>query len=58
MIVQKADIAKGTFYLYFKSKEELYKYIIDRNFSEAEEIMKVLYQQFPDIKERLVNFLV
>ncbi len=58
MIVEKAWIAKGTFYLYFKTKIELYKRIIDSNFEEAEKIMLALFNEFPDIKERLVNFLV
>ncbi len=58
MIVERAWVAKGTFYLYFKTKIELYKRIIDSNFEEAEKIMKVLFQEFPDVKERLVNFLV
>ena len=58
MIVEKARIAKGTFYLYFKTKIELYKKIIDNNFEQSEDIMKVLFKEFPDVKERLVNFLV
>ena len=57
-IVKEAGVAKETFYLYFKNKEELYKKIIDNNFSEAEEKMKFLFKSFPDKKERLVNYLV
>jgi AcrR family transcriptional regulator len=28
MIVKEAGVAKGTFYLYYKNKQELYEYII------------------------------
>ncbi len=58
MIVEKAGVAKGTFYLYFSSKEELYKKIIDAEFTHAKNVMKLLHKNFPDTKERLMNFLV
>jgi AcrR family transcriptional regulator len=29
MIVKEAQIAKGTFYIYYKNKEELYNQIIE-----------------------------
>jgi len=57
-IVQLAWIAKGTFYLYFKNKEELYKKIIDTEFEKSEIMMWELFNNFPDIKERFVSYLL
>ena len=57
-IVKNAWVAKGTFYLYFKNKEDIYKKIIDIDFLYSKKIMTQLYKNFPDIKERLVNYLV
>ncbi len=57
-IVKEAWIAKGTFYLYFKNKESLYKKIIDIEFEKSELMMEELFDNFSDIKERLVNYLV
>ena len=58
MIVGNAWIAKGTFYLYFRTKIELYKYIIDQELVNAEKQMQKLFQSFPDIKERFVSYLI
>ncbi len=57
-IVKEAWVAKWTFYIYFKNKEELYKKIIDTELKNAEKIMENLFTSFPDIKERFVNYLV
>ena len=57
-IVNKAWISKGAFYLYFKNKEDLFKKIIYLEFQHSEKMMKDLFEKFPEIKERLVNYLV
>ena len=57
-IVGKAGVAKWTFYLYFKNKEDIYKKIIDKHFLYSKEKMIQLYKTFPEIKERLINYLV
>jgi len=57
-IVKNAWVAKGTFYLYFKNKEEIFKKIIDVEFGKSEIMMWKLFENFPDIKERFVSYLV
>lgn len=57
-IAKEAWVGKGTFYLYFKNKEDLYKRIIDSNFEYARKGMQDLFDRFPEIEERLVNYLV
>lgn len=57
-IIKEAQVGKGTFYLYFKNKEDLYKKIIDNEFIDAEIKMKELCKFFPDIKKRFLNYLI
>jgi len=57
-IVKEARVAKGTFYLYFKNKEELYKEIIDNYFNDWEKIIIKLINDIPNIKERLVKKMI
>ncbi len=52
-IVKNAGIAKGTFYLYFKNKNELYEAILRKYESEAKACMQYLAKQEKDIKKRL-----
>ncbi len=47
-IVKNASIAKGTFYLYFKNKEEVYAQIIDKYFEKKAAYTK---QALSDIKK-------
>ena len=54
-IVKEAKIAKGTFYLYFKNKEELYETIIHNDFSYWEKIIKELVDNKPNLKERIIK---
>ncbi len=54
-IVKEARIAKGTFYLYFKNKEELYETIIHNDFSYWEKIIKELVDNKPNLKERIIK---
>lgn len=58
MIVEKANIAKWTFYLYFKSKSELYKYIVDSSIVKWIEIMHALNKFVPRINERMFQFMI
>lgn len=58
LIVKKTSIAKGTFYLYFDSKDDLYFYIIDYIIKKAEDHMEYLANNISDIKIRLVNKLI
>jgi AcrR family transcriptional regulator len=52
-IVKKAGVAKGTFYLYFPSKEALYLVIIDTFLCEAQEKLKTLLQKPIQREEKL-----
>lgn len=52
MIVKEAWIAKGTFYLYYKNKEELYEKMIDDIILCWKTYMEHLVLTVPDIKER------
>ena len=53
-IVSEAKVAKWTFYLYFKNKEELYESIIDSYFSYWEKKGLELIKAYPDLKERIL----
>jgi len=57
-IVTEADVAKWTFYLYFKNKEELYESIIDWVFSYWNKKWKELIKAYPDLKERILVRLI
>lgn len=48
IIIEKADISKGSFYQYFDNKKDLYKYIIEQA---TEEKMKFLNQKINDYRE-------
>jgi len=54
-IVKKANVAKGTFYLYFKNKEDLYEYIIHNTFLYWEEVVAKLVNNIDNIKDRIIN---
>lgn len=55
MIVWLAWIGKGTFYLYFKNKIELYEKIVDDILFAGSNCMQLKADKFPDIKQRLVH---
>jgi hypothetical protein len=57
-IVKEASIWKGTFYLYFENKENLYKKIIDIEFMKAKKDIKELCDNYLDIKKRFVYYLI
>lgn len=58
MIVKDADVGKGTFYNYYKNKEELYEIIVSDIIKHWKEYMGKLIKLFPDPKERLmIDFL-
>ena len=46
-IVQRVGVAKGLFYYYFKSREELLAAIVDRILDEMEQIALVLIRAYP-----------
>jgi len=52
-IVERAWIAKWTFYLYFKNKESLYEDIVLKCISGWQEKMKELFLKIPDPAERI-----
>jgi len=54
-IVTEANVAKGTFYLYFKNKEDLYTKIIDNTFKYWEEVLKEILWKETNIKEKLLT---
>jgi TetR/AcrR family fatty acid metabolism transcriptional regulator len=52
-IAQAADVADGTVYLYFKSKEEILHSIFDQNMAEAIAAGRALIKQLSDPREKL-----
>lgn len=52
-IVKKAGIAKGTFYLYYSSKDELFGHILLSYKKYADEKIKCIECNDPDVKHRL-----
>lgn len=58
MIVKKAWVGKGSFYNYFKNKEELYEKVFDDIKSFAQEYMDVLVEEYPDPKKRFIMDLL
>src|SRR5207253_8263716 len=52
-IARAADVADGTVYLYFKSKEEILHSIFDQNVAEAIAAARKLIQGITDPREKL-----
>jgi TetR/AcrR family fatty acid metabolism transcriptional regulator len=52
-IARAADVADGTVYLYFKSKEEILRSIFDQNMAEAIESGRKLIEDTRDPREKL-----
>jgi TetR/AcrR family fatty acid metabolism transcriptional regulator len=52
-IAREADVADGTVYLYFKSKEEILHSIFDQNMAEAIDAGRVLIEKLHDPGEKL-----
>lgn len=52
-IARAADVADGTVYLYFKSKEEILHSIFDQNMAEAIAACRKLIENSPDSREKL-----
>src|SRR5882672_7240585 len=52
-IAREADVADGTVYLYFKSKEEILHSIFDQNMAEAIAAGRVLIEKLRDPSEKL-----
>jgi TetR/AcrR family fatty acid metabolism transcriptional regulator len=52
-IAREADVADGTVYLYFKSKEEILHSIFDQNMAEAISAGRLLIQKISDPGEKL-----
>jgi TetR/AcrR family fatty acid metabolism transcriptional regulator len=52
-IAREADVADGTVYLYFKSKEEILHSIFDQNMAEAIASGRVLIEKLHDPSEKL-----
>ena len=52
-IAREADVADGTVYLYFKSKEEILHSIFDQNMAEAIAAGRVLIEKISDPREKL-----
>jgi len=54
-IVEDAGVAKGTFYLYFKNKEELYEKIILDKFISWEKCLNKTLADIGDIKMKIIT---
>src|SRR5919205_2531029 len=52
-IARAADVADGTVYLYFKSKEEILHSIFDQNIADAIEAARRLIENVRDPREKL-----
>jgi TetR/AcrR family fatty acid metabolism transcriptional regulator len=52
-IARAADVADGTVYLYFKSKEEILHSIFDQNMAEAIRVGRKLIEKVSDPREKL-----
>ena len=52
-IAREADVADGTVYLYFKSKEEILHSIFDQNMAEAITAGRALIEKISDPREKL-----
>ncbi len=52
-IAREAEVADGTVYLYFKSKEEILHSIFDQNMAEAIAAGRVLIEKISDPREKL-----
>lgn len=52
-IARAADVADGTVYLYFKSKDEILHSIFDQNMAEAIVACRKLIESVPDPREKL-----
>jgi len=58
-IVKKAKVAKGTFYYYFKTKEEILNSIVDRYIDIiVEGFEKIANEKRPNAVEKLVNIFL
>ena len=55
-IAEAANVSKGTLYLYFKNKEELFFAISERNISELKEQLSTLLTKSEDIISTAENF--
>ncbi len=56
-IIRECGIAKGTFYKFFNSKEELYYEILINEVEIREEVLNELFRKKPYIK-RIVTFIL
>jgi AcrR family transcriptional regulator len=55
-IVKNADVAQGTFYYYFKSKDEILDAILDMSIEEVKKGMETLIAQDADAVSKLLKF--
>ncbi len=55
-IVKKAGVAQGTFYLYFKSKEDAFLFIVDMIASQLYEIISKYEQINLPAEEKIISF--
>ena len=58
-IVNGAKIARGSFYQYFESREDLINYILDKEFEkESEDFLEILQQSNKDIFKATYRYLI
>ncbi len=58
-IVTDAKIARGSFYQYFESREDLINYMLDKEFEkESEDFLKILQQSNKDIFQCTYKYLI
>jgi AcrR family transcriptional regulator len=57
-IAREAGIAKGTIYLYFRSKDEVFRALLAHDMRQLKETMFVRLDQAPTLKEKIRAFLL
>ncbi len=57
-IAKAVGMAKGNFYYYFKSKEEILDGIVANRVENIKQMLQQWDQQYPDIKDRLKRFVL
>lgn len=57
-IVEEAGIARGSFYQYFETREDLIKYILEKEFEKEEENYLNILEETKDVFEATYKYLV
>jgi AcrR family transcriptional regulator len=56
-IAREAEVAKGTIYLYYKSKQAMYDAALRRGIAELDERTRVRMEEMPSLRDVIVSFI-